>query len=307
MTSQSLGSEPVQSLHRLNVAVGIPTIGRAATLKELLARLALQSRQPDAVVVCAPKMADVEGIAQAYPETILLVGPHGLPCQRNAIMRHLERFDVVVFLDDDFVPDRRYLESVENVMLCCSEVVMSTGHVICDGILGPGLTFKAADAVLATDLPPPGDMLAVSDVFNAYGCNMGIRLAPVRAHALAFDERLPLYAWLEDVDFSRQIARFGRVIKLPDARGVHLGIKSGRQTGVRLGYSQIANPVYLVRKGTWKWPRALYLMSRNLVANVVFSFWRESWVDRRGRLSGNIRAISDLFLGRLDPNRILLW
>jgi GT2 family glycosyltransferase len=294
-----------QRSRSLRLAVGIPTVGRPAVLAQMLARLAQQTRPADKIVVCAPKAADVAGIAGAHSSVVLLVGPHGLPHQRNAIVRHLEGFDVVVFFDDDFVPCRRYLENVERLMLRRADVVMSTGCVVRDGILGPGLTFEAADAVLALDTPEFEDRMASAEVFNGYGCNMGIRLSIVRRHSLTFDERLPLYAWLEDIDFSRQVARFGGVIKAPGARGIHLGIKSGRQSGLRLGYSQIANPVYLVGKGTCTWRRALYLMSRNLTANIIFSPWPESWVDRRGRLAGNLRAILDLLFGRLDPGRIL--
>jgi hypothetical protein len=110
---------------------------------------------------------------------------------------------------------------------------------------------------------------------------------------------------LEDVDFSRQIAQFGRIVQVTGARGIHLGIKSGRQSGVRLGYSQIANPIHLLRKGTCSRRRALRLMGCNIAANVVKSMWSELYVDRFGRASGNFRALIDLVGGRLTPSRIL--
>ena len=80
---------------------------------------------------------------------------------------------------------------------------------------------------------------------------MSVRLDLARRHRLTFDEQLPLYGWLEDVDFSRRVAGYGRVVKVSAARGVHLGVKAARQRGVQLGYSQVANPVYLMRKGTY--------------------------------------------------------
>ena len=110
---------------------------------------------------------------------------------------------------------------------------------------------------------------------------MSVRLALVRQHALDFDERLPLYGWLEDVDFSRQLARFGRVVRSDATRGVHLGTKLGRSLGVPLGYSQIANPFYLMCKGTMGWSRALAQMLRNIAKNVLRSVHPEPWVDRR--------------------------
>jgi hypothetical protein len=72
-----------------------------------------------------------------------------------------------------------------------------------------------------------------------------------------------------------------------------------------LGYSQIANPVHLVRKGTFTFRRALFQMARNVAMNLCFSFTPEPYVDRRGRLRGNLTALKDLVLGRVHPERIL--
>ncbi len=287
----------------IRLAVGIATVGRPTVLTEVLERLRHQARRPDCVVVCAPSAADVDGISETFPEVTLLIGPRGSSHQRNAILRHLNDFDVVVFFDDDFVPCRRYLEGVEQIMADNPDVAMTTGHVLTDGIGGPGLTFDVADAALSEEsLPAPSE--ALRWVYNGYGCNMSVRLALVRQHALAFDERLPLYGWLEDVDFSRQLVRFGRVVWSDATRGVHLGTKLGRSLGVPLGYSQIANPFYLMCKGTMSWSRALSQMLRNIAKNAVRSLHPEPWVDRRGRLEGNARALLDLALGRIDPARI---
>jgi hypothetical protein len=47
----------------------------------------------------------------------------------------------------------------------------------------------------------------------------------------------------EDIDFTSQLKRFGRVVGPSTLIGVHLGAKSGRENGIRLGYSLVANPV----------------------------------------------------------------
>jgi hypothetical protein len=59
----------------------------------------------------------------------------------------------------------------------------------------------------------------------------------------------------------------------------------------------------LYRKGTFALGKAINLMNRNLAANLVKSLSPEPYVDRVGRLSGNLRALTDLALGRLDPER----
>jgi polysaccharide biosynthesis transport protein len=135
---------------------------------------------------------------------------------------------------------------------------------------------------------------------------MAFRLASAQP-GVRFDEALPQYGWLEDVDFSRRLVRYGRIIKLPDARGVHLGSKTGRAPGIRLGYSQIANPLYLVRKGTLTPRRAAQQMGRNFVMNLLRSVRPEPYIDRRGRLRGNTLAIVDALRGKADPRNIQTW
>jgi GT2 family glycosyltransferase len=283
--------------------VGIATVGRPELLHAVLEELTRQSRRPDWIVVCAPTNADVEGIA-ADPPLEIVVGPRGLTIQRNAILARLDDYDVVQFFDDDFLPAPDYLRVVEQAFAADPAIAMATGSVIADGIKGPGIDLDIARSIMAAAATGAGGT-AFELVEDAYGCNMAVRLAAVRATQCRFDERLPLYGWMEDVDFSRQLARHGCIVRLTGAKGVHLGVKQGRQSGVRLGYSQIANPIYLSRKGTCPWPRALRLMSRNIAANLIRSLIPEPYIDRAGRVSGNLKAFGDLIAGRLDPGRVL--
>lgn len=290
---------------RLTIGVGIATVGRPHILSSTIAELYRQTRAADDVVVCSPAPSDVAGLERSHSDVTWVFGPSGLPCQRNAILDRMGGSDVVVFLDDDFLVGPRFIEAVEAVFLRHPEVVMATGRVLADGIRGPGLSHDEARQILRGSGSETCDPDAVVDVESGYGCNMAVRLEPIRTHGLRFDERLPLYAWLEDVDFSRRLARYGRVVRATSAHGVHLGVKSGRQSGRRLGYSQIANPIYLVRKGTCSRRRALRLMIRNVAANLIRSPNPEPYVDRRGRAAGNALALLDLLTGRLDPSRAL--
>jgi hypothetical protein len=127
----------------------------------------------------------------------------------------------------------------------------------------------------------------------------------IESDGIWFDENLPLYGWQEDTDFSRRLLPYGRLAKSAALRGVHLGIKVGRTSGVRFGYSQIANPVYLIAKGSMSWRHAGRLMWRNFAANSVRCIYPEPWIDRKGRLKGNFLALIDMALGRISPLRIL--
>jgi hypothetical protein len=55
-----------------------------------------------------------------------------------------------------------------------------------------------------------------------------------------------------------------------------------------------------------RWPLALKQVGKNMLANGLRSFSPEPWVDRRGRLLGNMRAIKDLIGGKMSPERALI-
>lgn len=269
-------------------------------LRETVADLAQQTKPPNRVIVCHTTPADVAGIEGCE----LVTSAPGLPRQRNRILDMAGDGDILLFLDDDFLMAPRYVEAIGAVMTTHPDIVVATGDLIADGIKGPGLTPDAARRLIEPDHGTALD-LRFKPAEHGYGCNMAIRVAAARRHNVRFDERLPLYAWSEDMDFTHRLGRFGRTVKLTGARGVHLGVKSGRSPGRNLGYSQVANPLYLRRKGSYSWRRALGSVGRNLAANALKSARPEPWIDRRGRLLGNGLAFLDLCRGRLAPERIL--
>lgn len=288
----------------MRIAVGIATRGRAAILAETLDELARQTRAPDRILVCHVTPEDVAELPRTRPDVTFLQSPAGLPRQRNAILDSVPDCDVVLFLDDDFLPAPAWLEVLEGVMTAHPDCVVATGTVLADGAKGPGITVDAARKILADDVPP-ADALAVTPHFNGYGCNMAFRMAVVRAHGIRLDEALPLYAWYEDIDVTRRLGVHGRILRLAGARGVHLGVKVGRTPGLRLGYSQVANPIYLARKGSFPWSHALPSAARHCAINLLRSFAPEPEVDRFGRFRGNMLAVFDLLRGRMAPDRIL--
>ena len=84
-----------------------------------------------------------------------------------------------------------------------------------------------------------------------------------------------------------------------------LGTKRGRTSGVRFGYSQVANPIYLISKGTMSITFGTGTMLSNILANIAKMPAPEPYIDRAGRVVGNFRALRDMLLGRLHPTRIL--
>jgi hypothetical protein len=286
----------------MRIFVAIPTIGRAAVVRQIVDHLAHQTRQPDGIVVVSVRAEDVAGLDASPMRPEILFSDLGLCVQRNRSLAHIaDRADVVLFLDDDFVPSDDYLAELEALFTAQPDVVGATGRVIADGVGHTGYGFDEALALVRADVP--ADDLRELPERALYGCNMAIRLAALGP--LQFDEALPLYGWLEDIDVTYQLGRRGRLVRSQRLSGVHMGAKGGRTSGVRLGYSQIANPVYLLRKHSAPPALAWEMMIRNVAANLVRSIAPERHVDRRGRLRGNLLALVHLITARLDPRHIL--
>lgn len=287
----------------MRLGIGIATRGRPAVLAETIAELAHQTRRADELLICHVGPEDVGELPQRRPDIRFLRTSPGLPRQRNTILEATEA-DILLFLDDDFFPAPAYLAVLERVFAAHLDCVVATGTVIADGAKGPGIASEEARAILAADRSPDNP-LAVAPHFNGYGCNMAVRMAVVRRTGIRVDERLPLYAWYEDIDFTRALGRHGTILRLAGARGVHLGVKQARTPGLRLGYSQVVNPIYLARKGTFPWSHALPSAARHLAINAVRSLFPEPHVDRFGRFRGNLLALIDIARGRIEPERAL--
>jgi hypothetical protein len=289
----------------LKIAVGIATAGRREILAEAIQFMKLQKRLPDFLIVCPlPSDGITSAMFDDFPAlTIVVSGPSGLCAQRNMILSSAGDADIILFLDDDFLADTNYLANLEAIFLAHPDITAVTGHLQADGAQGPGLSVKEGLEILRTTRHEYN--CESEKRFGTYGCNMAFRMNPIRTNNIRFDENLPLYGWQEDIDFSLRQAPFGRTIKSNKLIGVHLGVKSGRTSGVRFGYSQIANPIYLIRKGTMSWKHARMLIWRNIAANIVRSLYPEPWIDRKGRLKGNLIALADIVTNRLSPSRVL--
>ena len=207
----------------------------------------------------------------------------------------------MLFIDDDFWMSKTYIAELERIFSTNRDIAAVTGLVLADGATSQGISIAEANRYLAEHVPAA--VTSMRDVPATYGCNMAFRASKIRD--LEFDERLPLYGWQEDVDFSAQLRPRGRVVTTDLVWGVHLGTKKGKISGVRFGYSQVVNPLFIVRKGNMSSPRALRLIAKNIIANVVKSALPERYIDRWGRLKGNMIGLVHAARGKLDPMHAL--
>jgi glycosyltransferase involved in cell wall biosynthesis len=285
----------------LRIYIAIATVGRADLLRRTVDLIAAQTRPVDGVLIVAPCMDDFGTALQSPVRPEVALAPRGLCRQRNRALELLEgRADVVLFLDDDFVMAPEYVAAIEALFSSDPELAGVTGNLVADGVRSGGFTIERALELIARDAAGLDPKVIPREAL--YGCNMALRLS--LAAGLRFDEALPLYGWQEDIDFTMQLARRGRLVSSGRVTGVHLGVRGGRTSGRRLGYSQVANIVYLLRKGTIPVWLANRLFWQNLVTNLLRAPFPEPHIDRAGRLAGNVRALADLAFGRIDPRKI---
>ncbi len=314
----------------MRVAVVIATLGRPEEVGQLLQLLARQTVPPVTVVLSVESEADLPpGLTEGVQ---VIMGSRGLPAQRNRALDFLlgdgidlllvagprgssvlrnrgidlvqKDCDLIAFFDDDYLPSDRALEGMTTLFRDHPDVVGATGWVLADGVTTGGIDYSRALAIVKKfDQAPPVAPRIERDVRGAYGCNMVFSAAAI--DDVRFDENLPLYGWQEDVDFAVRLLPRGRMVKTNAFAGVHRGVTRGRTSGVRLGFSQVVNPVYLVQKGTMGVGKAAGLLARNLIINHAKMLWPEPWVDRRGRARGNWLGLASLFAGRPDPRKVL--
>ncbi|QBQ98383.1 glycosyltransferase family 2 protein [Paraburkholderia pallida] len=306
----------------------VATKGRPAETATLLDFLNDQEAPPHAVYIVGASAADLPRI-DGHPlcataaVKLLIAKSSGLTTQRNAGIEALladlhgeagnaqanaqsEARWFVSFFDDDFRPHRGWLRGCETLFEENAHVIGMTGQLLADGVKGGGLTEADALAWLSGERAPQEHWATGAqrrEIGCAYGCNMAFVDRVIRQ--CRFDEALPLYGWQEDYDFTARALAHGTAVYEPSCLGVHMGVKSGRTSGVRLGYSQIANPVYLARKHTMKRGRACNFISRNLISNLYHSFSANALFDYRGRLKGNLLAFFDMVRGTIHPQRIM--
>ena len=287
--------------HDFTVAVVLASANRAPLLADVLRDIRAQTLQPDHLVVSVPDTASLPPVDDLGECQV--VHASGLAAQRNAGVDAVPHADLVFFFDDDAVVRSDYLERGVEHFARNPGVVGLTGNVLCDGAAVEEIGREDALGSLRRSEASVVSTATKRRRRTLYGCNFAYRPAP--ADKIRFDDRLPLYSWLEDHDFARRLMRSGELIWAADCVIVHRGAKSGgRQAHRRLGYSQVMNPAYLYSTGSFPLWLALWEVFRPTAKNVVQSAAGEHRVWRRERLCGNAMAARDVLARRFTPERI---
>jgi GT2 family glycosyltransferase len=293
----------------MNVAVIICTVGRPAVLHDTVCSIQRQRLKPTQILIVSPSVDHVLPNTLALPAVSFVSSALGSTTQRNRGLESIDPgTDLVAFLDDDVELCQSYLCEMSRIFRTHPEVVIACGTLLHDGGRSSLITREEARRLCFEEEKRPPESVSASYVPLdwAYGCNMIARLDSVAG--VRFDERLPLYAWLEDSDYGFRctVGKHGPVTCL-SAKGVHLGWRGGRTSGVRFGFSQIVNPLYLWRKAKVFPLRHIILQYwlRCLAGNVLGILTRDTKWDRVGGLKGNLLGFKHLLTGSCDPSRIV--
>jgi GT2 family glycosyltransferase len=286
----------------MRIGLIIASYGRPELIQRLLASIERQVRPPDVIVLSVVSDQDVPTNVPHCLNVEFVYSSPGLCAQRNKGLAYLQdHVDIVLFIDDDFWMSETYIREMERIFSSHHDVAAVTGLVLADGATIAGISVAEAERRIEDYRRPPLPTETIRDVPDTYGCNMAFRASAIRD--LKFDERLPLYGWQEDVDFSAQLRGRGRIVWTNALWGVHLGTKKGKISGVRFGYSQVINPLFIFRKGNMSLRRAAVLICKNIAANAIKSVFPERYIDRWGRLKGNMIGLLHAASGKLDPMR----
>ncbi len=288
----------------LKISAVVPSVKRHDALVRLVDALLSQTQPLSQLVVSVPDEAvAIPAQLRGRQGVAVVTSGKGASRQRNTGVAALDAdTDVVVFLDDDSVPRDDYVAQVEAVFSESQDVIAMTGRMARDGA-AEKIELTPAEITSALEASHDLDGVEQQETWNQlYGCNMAIRYADVVA--TPFDEELPLYSWLEDLDVARRLAKRGRLVRDPRCVVAHQGNASGGRTQhIRFGYSSVANPIYLLNKGSLRWADLAPLIVIPVLGNLRGLLSKES-DERRERLRGQFMALTDLPRRRMTPARI---
>ena len=289
----------------MKMSVIICSVGRPEVLDATVQSLLRQSVPVDEILIGTPSIVNVLQSTLQHPKVTLLLTPTGLTVQRNACLSQVQpSSELIAFFDDDMEFAAGYIAAMVALFEQNQDLIASSGNLLYDGGVGKALSREDARKLCAATKTEwrEGSNIATTPRKFAYGCNMVYRASAIRG--VSFDERLPLYGWLEDSDFSHAITRGGKKpVTNCAASAVHLGWRGGRIAGRRLGFSQIVNPFYLWHKsGVFSLPHIIVqCWLRCLTGNILGLAFGEPIEDRPGRLQGNLLGFFHLLSGRMDP------
>jgi hypothetical protein len=294
------------------VGVIIATTGRREVVTQTIDSILHRASLPACIVVVGAQKSDLpeSDWSQSATRIILTLAPQkGSALQRNYGLALLpSTIEFVSFLDDDVELHDQYFYEVNNVFEQSPTLVAFSGMVLTNGNIETNKARKQLDEHnIPEGMPFFGHF--PNKWPGLYGCSMNMRREIIEL--VKFDDNLPLYAIGEDTEVGFRLSQHGEVGGSARCPLVHLATRSGRIAEVGVGYAQIVNFIYFAHKEIG-YPRFFCYFERLIkvpLANLIFSVFprldTHTFVDRKGRLRGNLLAFRDLIQGKAHPSRLL--
>jgi GT2 family glycosyltransferase len=306
-----MATDAASDYHAMKHDVIICTKNRRADLEFALDSLAAQTRPPNMlIVVDASDNDDTKVLVRHWSSAekrsfgieYVKAAP-GLPAQRNLGVE-TSSADVVHFLDDDVVVDPDYIASIAAVFEhdTYGQIVGVGGLITNQPARHVRIWWRLAllDSKHSGVILRSGANIIVSSANEQMrvewlsGCSMSFRSAIVRQ--LRFDEELPGYALMEDVDFGFRAAQIGELVLEPKARLVHNVSPVGRWGHPARQRASTYRRGWFVEKNLPRWCLVLFWWSVVAGAAVqccVAVVKRKRWVLRAAiwRLQGGLDFI----------------
>lgn len=294
----------------VTVSVVICTKDRPQALAECLASLARQSVLPTELIVVdagtttrGDPLAGFAARTAGVRDVLHLFSEPGLPRQRNLGAR-AARGDVVLFLDDDTVLDRGYVEAIVAVYASDGDRrIGGVGGALCpDPTPREGALRRAArrafllqghgrGRVKRSGHPEfafaPAEQLEVEFLS---GCNMSFR-REVFAE-IAFDERLSGYAVGEDLHFSYAVSRRWKLVVTPHARVDHREVAGGRPPGAARAEMAVLNRFLFVREQLARGPIDWLCFAWAAIGDLLWTMRHPAGGQLAGRVRGYTRVLA---------------
>ncbi|MGC9994378.1 MAG: glycosyltransferase [Terriglobia bacterium] len=249
-----------QPPHKL--AIVIPTIGRHAELRRMLASLAAQTRLPDEILIMDQDRSSV-ALVEEFPQLKIQVVavPGSAASKRNAGFRAMSPdIELVGVMDDDIELEP---QAIDAMLKFWKQAPDDLGGAGCNLVnhpptLAPRLKGLRLTSRLSLYDSTKGAVLR-SGIHTMIGCvndhcyvrwlSSMAAVFPRRVlDEFMFDEWFQTYSYLEDLDFTYRIGKRYRLAVVADARFFHYPSETGRPGPYLFGKKEVLNRLYFVSK-----------------------------------------------------------
>jgi GT2 family glycosyltransferase len=293
------------------ISIIICTLNRPRDLRDCLASMVDQGRPPDEVII-----VDSSGNQQSAQVTEDFAGAlpiryfhtrQSLTYQRNFGIQQA-RGEVFLFLDDDVILSREFLQQIERGFLLDNQVA-GVGGLFTNIALPPPVSRLLRKIFLLTRVDGHGHMQKSGFAAHPWGvpeekmrpvevlCGAAMAFRRAIFSEFSFDEFFSGYGLLEDVDFSYRVGLKHRLLYNPEARIYHRESADNRINLTKFYFMKTVNHYYFFRKNlrpqniSWLpfWWSDLGVLIRSLITGLK----GKTMGPIKGALRGNLAIIRE--------------